>query len=143
MKILVRVSTFFAAVATLSAANETGADTPDPSYSKYTNLISEPSGYLLDKLIGPGMILLLTIVALFAMYCVFKISSKTDQKLNQEELSRSLIVIFVSYGALLIAFSYSHSETFAAVASLLSGIIGYLFGRNVDGYPKKGPSTSE
>ena len=81
---------------------------------------------------GPAqwIITAVSVIAMGAMIVVVILGLGPLGKRNRADAIRAVAVLFITYCAIILAMTYSYTETITAIASLLSATIGYMYGRS-------------
>ena len=69
-------------------------------------------------------------VALAFMLLTLLLSTRQRQPLSGRDVLRAAVVIFIAYGAIVLALAYPKNETMTGVIGILGAIAGYVFGRS-------------
>lgn len=84
---------------------------------------SQDSAYLTITFVVSG-------VAAAFMLLTLLLSTRQRQPLSGRDVLRAAVVIFIAYGAIVLALAYPKNETMTGVIGILGAIAGYVFGRS-------------
>lgn len=69
-------------------------------------------------------------VAAAFMLFTLALSMRSRNPLSARDVLRAAVVIFIAYGAIVLALAYPKNETMTGVIGILGAIAGYVFGRS-------------
>ncbi|MBL8351403.1 MAG: hypothetical protein JNL87_13970 [Burkholderiaceae bacterium] len=84
---------------------------------------SQDSTYLTITFVVSG-------VAVAFMLLTLLLSTRQRQPLSGRDVLRAAVVIFIAYGAIVLALAYPKDQTMTGVIGILGAIAGYVFGRS-------------
>jgi hypothetical protein len=69
------------------------------------------------------------VAAAFMLFTLL-LSMRSRNPLSARDVLRAAVVIFIAYGAIVLALAYPKNETMTGVIGILGAIAGYVFGRS-------------